>query len=244
VQRPAPQVSVKAVKPATIPYEISFVAQTESSRQVDIVARVSGFLEHIAYKEGDVVQEGQLLFQLDKKPFVAQVDAAKGALLAQRARFATAKANLNRVKPLAEMDALSRADLDRAQGEYDASNAAVFAAEAKLREAEIDLGYTTIRAPVTGVASKSLQREGVYLNAQGDSSKLTYVAAVDPMWVNFSVSQNQLASLRDEVAKGLVQEPKDKIVMVELEMSDGSIYPKKDESIFSNPISVPTRVHF
>jgi membrane fusion protein, multidrug efflux system len=235
VQRPAPSVNVQKVTPATVPYVVSFVAQTESSRQVDIVARVSGFLEHIAYREGDLVKEGQVLFRLDRKPLQAQVDAAKGALLSQQARFATAKANLARTKPLAAMDALSQADLDRAQGEYDAANAAVFAASARLREAEIDLGYTTISAPVTGFASRSLQREGVFLNAQGDSAKLTYVAAVDPMWVNFSVSQNQMASLRDQITKGLVTEPADNILQVEIEMSDGTVYPEKGQISFRDP---------
>ena len=110
------------------------------------MARVSGFLDKIAYTEGELVKEGQLLFQLDPKPFRAQLDAARGELLAQQARFATAKANLERVKPLAEQDALSRADLDRAQGDYDAANAAVFAAQAKVQaRPELNLGYTTIR---------------------------------------------------------------------------------------------------
>ena len=167
-ERPAPQVVVMSVTAATVQQPISFVAQTESSQRVDIVARVSGFLDKIAYTEGELVKEGQLLFQLDPKPFQAQVDAASGQVLAQQARFTTAKANLERVKPLAEQDALSRADLDRAQGEYDSANAAVFAAQAKLREAELNLGYTTIRSPVTGFASRSQQRQGAYINAMAE----------------------------------------------------------------------------
>ena len=146
-QRPPPVVTVLAVAPQTIPFSASFVAQTESSRQVDIVARVSGFLDRIAYPEGDLVKEGQLLFQLDPKPFEAQVEAAKGEVLAQQARFTTAESNLKRVKPLAEQNAMSQADLDKAQGEYDASRAAVFSAQAKLKQAELNLGYTTIRSP-------------------------------------------------------------------------------------------------
>src|SRR5689334_16812206 len=120
-QRPPPQVSVTTIAPATIPEVVSFVAQTESSQQVDIVSRVSGFLDKIAYQEGDFVKEGQLLFQIDPKPFQAQLDAAKGELQAQQARLTTATANLNRIKPLAAQRALSQADLDRAQGEFDAS---------------------------------------------------------------------------------------------------------------------------
>jgi multidrug efflux pump subunit AcrA (membrane-fusion protein) len=141
-QRPAPEVTVVTVQPQTIPLISSFVAQTESSRQVDIVARVSGFLDKIAYKEGDLVREGQLLFQLDPKPFQAQLEAARGELQAQQARFKTAEATLARVKPLAAQNALSQADLDKAQGEYDASKAAVFAAQAKVTEAELNLGLT------------------------------------------------------------------------------------------------------
>lgn len=234
-QRPAPQVSVITVEPKTIPLDISFVAQTESSRQVDIVARVSGFLDEIAYQEGDMVQESQVMFQLDKKPFQAQVDAARGEQLSQQARFNTAAANLRRIKPLAQKDALSQADLDRAQGEYDAAKSAVFAAGAKLREAELNLGYTTIRAPVTGVASRSLQRQGVYINALADTARLTYVAAIDPIWVNFNVSQNQMAQLRDLVRKGLVLEPKDNILKVTLTLSEGTVYPQKGEINFAEP---------
>ena len=177
--RPAPQVTVITATPKTIPFVATFVAQTESSQQVDIVARVSGYLDKIAYREGELVKAGQVLFQIDPRPFQAQLDAAKGELLAQQARFATAKANLARIKPLAAQDAVSKADLDRAQGDYDSSNAAVFAAEAKVKEAALNLGYTTIRAPVTGLASRASQRQGAYINAVSEGAKLTYVAALD-----------------------------------------------------------------
>ncbi|HYA47820.1 MAG TPA: efflux RND transporter periplasmic adaptor subunit, partial [Burkholderiales bacterium] len=187
-QRPPPVVAVMTVTPEAIPFSAAFVAQTESSRQVDIVARVSGFLDRIAYPEGELVKEGQLLFQLDPKPFEAQLEAAKGELLAQQARHATAAANLKRIKPLAAQNAMSQADLDKAQGEFDASNAAVYSAQAKLKQAELNLGYTTIRSPVTGFSGRALQRQGAYINAVGDSAKLSYVAAVEPMWVNFSMS--------------------------------------------------------
>jgi len=233
--RPAPQVTVIAATPKTIPYVLTFVAQTESSRQVDIVARVSGYLDKIAYREGELVKEGQVLFQIDPKPFRAQLDAAKGELLAQKARFATAKSNLERIKPLAAQDAVSKADLDRAQGEYDASNAAVYAAEAKVKEQDLNLGYTTIRAPVTGLASRATQRQGAYINATSESAKLTYVAALDPMWVNFSVSQNLMAKTRDLVAKKLLVPPPGQNYGVELVMSDGSLYQQKGRINFADP---------
>ncbi len=238
-ERPAPEVSVLEVKPQTIPYTPTFVAQTESSRQVDIVARVSGFLDKIAYHEGELVKQGQVLFQLDPKPFQAQLDAAKGELAAQQARLNTARATLDRVKPLAAQNALSQSDLDRSTGEFEAATAAVFAAQAKVKEAELNLGYCTIRTPVTGVASRSLMREGAYLNAMSPDSKLTYVAALDPIWVNFSMSQNQMADIRQLREKGQVVTPKDDAYQVELVLPDGRRYPDKGKISFADPSFSP-----
>lgn len=234
-QRPAPEVSVVTVTPRDIPYTPSFVAQTESSRQVDIVARISGFLDRIAYQEGDLVKEGQLLFQLDQKPFKAELEAARGVLQAQQARFKTAGANLKRVKPLTEQNALSQADLDRAQGEFDAAKAAVFAASANVKQAELNLGYTTIRAPVTGLASRSLQREGTYVNAMAETAKLTYVAAIDPIWVTFSVSQNQMARIREESQKGSIIRPESQDYEVELVLPDGKPFAERGRINFADP---------
>jgi membrane fusion protein (multidrug efflux system) len=234
-QKPAPQVAVLTVAAQAIPYVMTFVAQTESSRQVDIVARVSGYLDKIAYREGELVKEGQLLFTLDPKPFRAQLDAARGELRAQQARLSTAKANLDRIGPLAKMDAVSRSDLDKAQGEYDSANAAVFSAQAKVREQELNLGYTTIESPVTGLASRSAQRQGAYINAMSDNAKLTYVAALDPIWVNFSVSQNQTAKLKDMVEKRQLVVPASLDFEVEIVFSDGTLYPHKGRINFTDP---------
>jgi membrane fusion protein (multidrug efflux system) len=234
-QRPAPVVTVMSVTPQGIPYSVSFVAQTESSRQVDIVARVSGFLDKIAYPEGELVKEGQLLFQLDPKPFEAQLEGAKGEVLAQQARHTTAASNLKRIKPLAQQNAMSQADLDRAQGEFDASAAAVFSAQAKLKQAEINLGYTTIRSPVTGFSGRALQRQGAYINAVGDSAKLSYVSAVDPIWANFSMSQNQLAQIRELAQKGQLVLPKNQAFEVELILSDGKPYAYTGKINFADP---------
>jgi membrane fusion protein (multidrug efflux system) len=234
-QRPAPQVSVVTVKPQSVPYIANFVAQTESSRQVDIVARVSGFLERISYREGELVKEGQLLFVLDPKPFQAQLESAHGELKAQEARHGTAFATLNRIKPLTEMRAMSQADLDKAQGEFDSSRAAVYSAQAKVKEMQLNLGYATIRSPVTGVASRALQRQGAYINSMSESAKLTYVAALDPMWVNFSVSQNQLAKIKEQVAQGHLTAPPDQIYEVELLLQGGAAYAEKGRISFADP---------
>jgi membrane fusion protein (multidrug efflux system) len=234
-QRPPAPVSVMTVAPQTIPYTSTFVAQTESSQQVDIVARVSGFLDKIAYQEGDLVKAGQVLFQLDPKPFQAQLQSARGGLQSQQARLTTARANLSRIKPLAEQNAVSQSDLDKAQGEFDAASAAVFSAQATVTEAELNLGYATIRSPVTGLASRSQQRQGAFINSMAASAQLTYVAAVDPIWVNFSISQNQIANFRELVGAGRVVPPPNNDYTVEVALSDGQLFPQTGTINFADP---------
>jgi membrane fusion protein (multidrug efflux system) len=234
-QRPPAPVSVMTVTPQAIPYTQSFVAQTESSQQVDIVARVSGFLDKIAYREGDLVKAGQVLFQLDPKPFQAQLQAARGGLLSQQARLTTAEANLARIKPLAERNAVSQSDLDKAQGEFDAAKAAVFSAQASVTEAELNLGYTTIRSPVTGLAGKSQQRQGAFINAMSTSAQLTYVAAIDPIWVNFSVSQNQVAAYRELIAAKQVVPPPNNNYTIEVVLGGGEVFPHTGTINFADP---------
>jgi len=111
----------------------------------------------------------------------------------------------------------------------------VFSAQAKVTEAELNLGYTTIRSPVTGLASRSLQRQGAYINALAPESKLTYVAAIEPMWVTFSVSQNQMANYRNLTAKGQLIAPQKQNFDVEIVMPDGSVYPERGKITFAAP---------
>ncbi len=223
------------VEPRSIPYTPVYVAQTESSRQVNIVARVSGFLDSIAYQEGELIKQGQLMFKLDPKPFQAQLNAARGELESQQARYETAQVTYGRVKPLAEQDALPQTDLDRAKGELDAARAAVFSAQAKVDEAQLNLGYATITSPLTGVASRALQRQGAYVNSLADSANLTYVAALDPIWVNFSISQNQMARYKELAEKGLAVPPKGENYDVELVMPGGAVYPQRGKIGFADP---------
>jgi membrane fusion protein (multidrug efflux system) len=233
--RPAPQVKVLELQPRDIPFTLSFTAQTESSRQVNIVTRVSGFLDRIAYKEGELIKSGQLMFELDKKPFEAQLEAARGALQSQQARYATAESNLARVKPLAAQNALSQSDLDKAQGEFDAAKAAVYSAQATVTQAELNLSYATIHSPLTGVAGRALQRQGAFVNSSAESANLTYVAAIDPIWVTFSVSQNQAARWTDETKRGMVVPPKNQAYEVDLVLPDGTAFPQRGRISFADP---------
>jgi len=231
---PPAEVNVITVTTKTIPVQATFVAQVESAHQVEIVTRVNGFLEKILYHEGDVVKQGQLMFQLDQKPFIAQVEAAKGALANNKAQLWTAKANLKRVEPLAKLDAASKSDLDNAIGSVQSAEASVHQAQARLEQAELDLSYTIIKSPVTGVSGESKAREGAYLSV-GPGGDLSYVAQLDPVWVTFSVSQNQLSQSRKEVAAGQLIQPKDQNYTVQVELSDGSTYPHIGKVSFVDP---------
>src|SRR4029079_10602568 len=138
--------------------------------------------------------------QMDQKPFVAQVDQAKAALQRNQADADVAKSNLARTRPLAEQNALSQKDLDDAQGQYEQAQAAVAQGKAQLEEAKLNLSYTTITSPVDGVSSFAAVADGTYVNPQ--NSQLTTVSVLTPMWINFSVSENEMERIRNEVRKG------------------------------------------
>jgi membrane fusion protein (multidrug efflux system) len=125
-------VTVLTVERADVPVTAVYVAQTQSTQAVNIQARVSGWLDKRVYQEGAVVKTGQVLFQMDQKPFQAQVDAAKAALERQKAAAVVAKQNLDRTKPLAQQNALSQKDLDDATGQFEQTQAAVQQAQAQL----------------------------------------------------------------------------------------------------------------
>jgi membrane fusion protein (multidrug efflux system) len=232
---PPTEVVAVTVQPKTVPAVFPFVAQIQSSHQVDVMARVNGFLEKISYREGEPVRQGQVLFQLDKKPFVAAAEAAKADVEIKKSQLFTAKASLDRIKPLADQNAASKSDLDNAIGSYKSAEASLQQSKANYDKALLDLSYTTITSPVSGVAGQSLIREGGYIAAGSSSAKLTYVAKLDPVWVDFSVSQNGQASMRQAVEKGEIARPKNDHYTVELELSDGTRYPQVGVVNFADP---------
>jgi membrane fusion protein (multidrug efflux system) len=230
---PPPEVTVIEIVPKDTPITLEFVGKTVSSRKVEIRSRVAGFLEKRLYTEGSMVREGDILFQMDQKPFLADQRAARAELAQQQARLETAEANLKRVRPLAEKNALSQKDLDDATGSYRAAAAAVEAAKAKVVQKELNLGYTTITTPVTGLSSFAVQQEGAYIG-YGADSLLTYVAQVDPMWVEFSVSENQILKNRQQVEAGLINQPENGNFEVEIVLADGSVFPNRGRITFAD----------
>ena len=235
-QRPV-EVTILTVTPRDVPVTFEYVAQVQSSRQVNIQARVNGFLDKRVYTEGEIVKEGQTLFLMDQKPFKAQLDQAKAALAQQEAALEVARKNLARVKPLAAANALSQKELDDATGQFQSTAAAVAQAKAVVEQAEFNLSYTVIKSPVDGITSFAQQAEGTYLNLM--NSQLTTVAVLSPSYVNFSLSENDRLRYHDEVAKGLLREPPGEKFIVEVVLADGSIFPHYGQVTFLNPMFNP-----
>lgn len=229
-----PEVTTIIVQAKDTPVTTEFLGKTESSRQVEIRTRVNGFLEKRVYQEGSVVKAGQVMFEIEKPPFEASLQQARGDLAVQQARLSTAKVNLARIKPLAEKNAISKKDLDDAIGKEQEAEAAVLESEGRVRQAELNLGYTTIRSPVTGLSSQSKKQEGSYLS-QGPEGLLTYVAQLDPIWVNFSLSENEVLKNRADQSKGrlILKNPKD--MEVEIILADGTRFPRKGRIDFAEP---------
>jgi len=228
-----PVVTVMEVALEDVPVTFEFVAQTQSSHLVNINARVNGFLDRRIYTEGEIVKQGQVLFLMDPKPFQAQLAQAMASLAMKKASLETARSNLLRTKPLAEQNALSQKDLDDANGQFESAAAAVEESKAQVETAQLNLSYTTITSPVAGITSAALQTDGTYISAQ--NSLLTTVAVLSPIWVNFSLSENEMQKEQNQVEKGLLKRPKGDSYQVEIILVDGSIFPYTGTITFADP---------
>jgi membrane fusion protein (multidrug efflux system) len=228
------EVTLMTVQARDTPVSFEFTAQTQSSREVEIRARVDGFLDKRVYTEGQLVHTGQTLFLMDPKPFQAALETARGELAQQQARLYVAKANLARVIPLAKQNALSQKDLDDATGNEKQAEAAVISAQGQVRTAELNLGYTTIKSPLEGLSSFAKQQDGSYVSA-GSSSLLTTIFQLDPMWVNFSLSENELLKYRSDAQRGTLRLPSNDDYIVTVVLADGTVFPSQGHINFTNP---------
>lgn len=235
--KPPPQpvkVTTVKVEKETIPAVFEFVGFTKSSHPVDIFARVQGYLDKIGYLEGSMVEKGDLLFQLDPRPFIAAVDRAKGMLSREEAILWNARVSRERLEPLYEQHAASRRDLDNAIASQLAAEASVQSAKANLIEAELNLSYTTLLSPISGLSGRARFREGTLITP-GENALLTTISVVDPIWVDFNVPSNDILKNRDELEKGLLLFPKDMDFDMQIVLADGSFFPYYGKANFASP---------
>jgi membrane fusion protein (multidrug efflux system) len=204
----APQgLPVTAIRMAmrSVPISLEAVGQAEGSREVEIRARVNGILEKRAYEEGATVAAGELLFVIDPAPYELAVAQARAALQQERVRKELAEIEAKRLAPLAEDKAIPRREVDQANATAKQAAAAILSAQARLDEAELHLSYTRIRAPIAGVTGRALKSEGSLVTAGTESSLLTTITQVDPVWVRFSLAERDYAAIRGAARDARVQ---------------------------------------
>ena len=250
-QTPSIQVKVVDVVQKDVVEKIDFVGQVYGYQDISIRARVAGFLEGIHFNEGLPVKKGQLLYTIDAQPYEAEV-AAKQSLLAEaKSLYAKAQSDLNRYKPLAESNAVSQADLDGAQVQFEAAESQVKAAEANLEIAQIQLGYTKVYSPINGIIGKSVAKVGD-LVGQAPLVVLNTVSKTDVIHVDFFLPENQYLQVVNYLGgtEKLYQENEQHLDILELVLADNSIHKHKgavnfiDRGVDSNTGTILIQTRF
>lgn len=221
---PVLHVTAMTIVPRDVPAFVESAGQAAGSKEVQVRARVAGILLKRNYAEGQPVKKGDLLFEIDPEPFQVAVQQARGQLAVQEANLGRAQREYARIEPLFKEAAVSQRDRDNAQADHESAKAALAVARAQLRQAEINLAYTRITAPIQGLASKANVSEGSLVSAGGDAGILTRVSQVDPIDINFSLSDNELLRLRQALAAGKLKLPADDRFTVQVKFGDGSAY--------------------
>jgi membrane fusion protein (multidrug efflux system) len=225
-------VAVAEVQPRTIPVEFEYPAQTAGSREVEVRSRVQGILQSRNYEEGARVQRGQSLFTIDPAPYAAVVTRSEADVSAAEARLANAQRNAKRLKPLFEARAVSQKDYDDAVSGEEVAAADLKAARARLAEARLNVDYTRVEAPVSGITSRALKSEGTLVS--GPQDLLTVVSQVDPIYVNFGLSEGEQAKLRNDAAQGKLVLPANNRFDVAIRFQDGTTYPRTGKLVFTD----------
>jgi membrane fusion protein, multidrug efflux system len=216
-----PAVEVVSVAQRDVPIYMEWIGSLDGNVNAVIRPQVTGYLIKQNYREGDLVKQGQPLFEIDPRTFEAAVEEAKGLRAQQLARFETTGANLARIKPLAAVNAVSQKDLDDATGSHLSAKAQLEAAEASLKTAKLNLGFTKITSPVTGIAGIAKAQIGDLLSPSM-TTELTTVSVVDPIKVYFNISEREYLKVANAA---LAAGTKTEQVPLDLFLVDGSLYP-------------------
>lgn len=186
--------AVKVLK-ADLPWNIEYPAQVAGSLQINIRAQVGGILEARLYNEGEYVKEGTQLFQIDDKEYKVALEKAQGSLAQAQADEKRTRRDYNRMKLLRADNAVSQKDYDDSLSAYEAAKANLKVAQAGVNDAQINLDYTKVTAPISGIAGKEAQSVGSLISPTGETGLLTTMVQINPLWVNFSMPSSQFAKL-------------------------------------------------
>jgi len=234
---PPPEVSVLTVTPETIPARFEFVGQAAASRRVEVRAQVAGVIVARPYAEGTDVPKGALLFQIDSTTYDAAYRSAQAQLADATARSANAERNWGRLKALLASRAVAQKDVDDAETALDQARAAVQAAQAAVDRAKKDYNDTFIRAEIAGRAGRALLDLGARVT--GPSDLLTTVEQIDPVYVNFSPSDQEVLRWRQDIATRRLLVPA-RVFAVQVTLSDGSLFPGTGQLNFVDLALQPT----
>ena len=217
---PPPEVSVVVAQPRDLPAGFEYVGQIAGVREVEVRPRVSGILERWNYQEGAKVAAGQSLFTIDSAPYRAALARAEAQLASAEASLAQSSRDAVRLKPLFEAKAVSQKDYDDATSSAHVASANVKAAQAAVTEARLNLSYTRVEAPISGITSRALQSEGSLVQAQ--QSLLTTISQIDPIHVIFSFTETEHLKFTRAMAEGRLLLPKGGQFEVTLKLADGN----------------------
>ena len=221
---PPPEVYVTPVIQRDVPVYLELVGQTEGFQDVEIRARVEGFLETVNFQEGSFVKQGDLLYTIDRKPLEAIVAEGRATQATAEARLAKANNDVNRYTPLVQKQAVSKQELDNALAEQDASRSQVEAAKASVEKAALDLGYTRVTSPISGLVGTTNIKSG-NLVGRGESTLLTTISQIDPILFRVGVTEaDYLRVARRVIAAG--RKEADIREGIELLLADGTKYPQ------------------
>ena len=229
---PPAQVTIATVEARDLPVAYEYVGQTSGSKDVEVRARVTGILEKKLYNEGGPVRAGQLLFEIDPKPLQAQMNAAQAEVARAQAQVAQADREAARLKPLAERRAVGQKEADDAQSAAELARASLRATEARAAEVQLNLGYTKVAAPVSGLSSRAMKSEGSLVNA--NETLLTVISQVDPIWVPFAISENDQLAINRSVQAGRLVLPRDNGFDVVVKLADGTVFPRQGRINFAD----------
>lgn len=223
---PPMEIAVFEAQPRSIPIYFDMIGQTRGSVDIPIRARVDGVLEETHFLEGREVEQGQLLYVIDPAPYQSKVVEAQGRLAEAQTMLAKAISDLERIRPLAEMDAVSKQDLDAAVAQYEAAQASRQSAQAQVEQAEIQLGYTRIRSPIDGLIGITQAKVGEYVGRDPNPVVLNFVSQIDPIRVRFSINERDYLRFRRRLAasvRGEAGATRDE-ASLQLILADGSIH--------------------
>ncbi len=238
-QATPPDINVVKVIQKDIPIYKEYVGQTYGYKDIPIRARVDGYLTGIHFKEGFGVKKGQLLYTIDQQPYQAKEAEAMGQLAKAKTELVRAANELNRIKPLAEMKAVSESDLDAAFAEHGAAKASVEAAEASLRLSRINLDYTNIKSPINGLIGKTLAKEGEYVGKNPNPVILNTVSRIDNIRVEFFLTESEYLYFFRRL-KDKIDDNDHEKVSLELILADGSLHNHKGKIDFIDRNVDPT----